>query len=438
MFGDALAQRAARHPEREFLRSVDTSVSFEACRRDTEVLRQELGSCAGSRVGVRGAGAAWVVAHLAALDDLGARVYLIPPDFRNDDLPGLSARLGLRVVISEGGDRPPPGAAVPAPPPTRGEIVIFTSGTTGLPKPSLHTWKTLANRVHVRPDLEGACWLTCYDLSTFAGLQVLLHVLSNGGTLVLGATGPSEAVRAAREAGVTHMSGTPSFLRRLLSCASRADLCALRVRQVTLGGEAPDQTLLDAVKRQFPGARITQLYASTEMGVCFSVHDGRAGFPSSYLDNQTVGARLLIVRGELHIGSTGAMRGYLEPSGLRPPEELFPTGDLVELRGDRVVFRGRREGRINVGGSKALPEEIEAAVREVPGVRDVRVSGTTNSLVGQIVRAEVALEVGVDAAEARRRILAHCRERLRPHMVPRLVEFVDDVGRTGSGKLLRS
>jgi acyl-coenzyme A synthetase/AMP-(fatty) acid ligase len=103
-----------------------------------------------------------------------------------------------------------------------------------------------------------------------------------------------------------------------------------------------------------------------------------------------------------------------------------------------VVFRGRREGRINVGGSKALPEEIEAAVREVPGVRDVRVSGTTNSLVGQIVRAEVALEVGVDAAEARRRILAHCRERLRPHMVPRLVEFVDDVGRTGSGKLLRS
>jgi acyl-coenzyme A synthetase/AMP-(fatty) acid ligase len=132
------------------------------------------------------------------------------------------------------------------------------------------------------------------------------------------------------------------------------------------------------------------------------------------------------------------MSGYLEPEGLvRPRAPLFPTGDLVERRGDRVLFLGRRGQSINVGGRKAFPTEIEAAVLEVPGVRAVRVSALPSPLVGQLVRAEVVLEPDLDPEAARRAVLAHCRERLTPHMVPRRLEFVRSLEHTPSRKIAR-
>jgi acyl-coenzyme A synthetase/AMP-(fatty) acid ligase len=316
-------------------------------------------------------------------------------------------------------------------------VVLFSSGTTGTPKAILHTWENLARRVRVSPDLEGMCWLTSHSVPTFAGLQVLLHVLSNGGTLVTPPQDPGAAAALARQAGVTHVSGTPSFYRLLLARASAADLRALSLQQITLGGEAADQTVLDALKATFPGARVTQIYASTEMGACFAVHDGLAGLPVEYLDSERGGVRLRIVGGELHVGSPGAMLGYLGDGSTRPPGGLFATGDMVEVRGDRVRFVGRRGSGLNVGGRKADPEEIEAVVREVPGVVAARVSGSPSSLLGQLVRAEVVLGAGVDPAAARHRILAHCRESLRPHMVPRRLEFVQELAGTAGGKLLR-
>lgn len=383
-----------------------------------------------------GAQADWLLAALIALDELGARAYLIPPDRDVSQREALCSTLGLDAVLEE--RSVPPILPFARPPGSSGEIVLFSSGTAGEPKAALHTWASLASQLRVRPGLAGTCWLLGYGLASFAGIQVLLHVLANGGTLVIGEAGPVEAARLAREQGVSHASGTPSFFRLLLSLAEPADLTALKLVQITLGGEAADQGLLDALRRRFPAAQLTQVYASTELGVCFSVHDGRAGFPAEWLDHDAHATQLCVVDGELLIRSSAAMRGYLEGGEeVRPPAPLFPTGDLVEVRGDRVVFLGRRGLTINVGGRKAFPTEIEAAVLEVAGVRAVRVSALPSSLVGELVRAEIVLEPAVDPDRARRVVLAHCRERLSPHMVPRRLEFVSSLDHTPSHKLAR-
>jgi hypothetical protein len=93
--------------------------------------------------------------------------------------------------------------------------------------------------------------------------------------------------------------------------------------QVTLGGEVVDQQILDSLRRTFPHARIVHIYATTELGRCFSVTDGRAGFPARYLTEPTAdGVVLGVEDGELVVRSANAMEGYeldgeLVPSGVR-------------------------------------------------------------------------------------------------------------------------
>jgi acyl-coenzyme A synthetase/AMP-(fatty) acid ligase len=441
MIARVLSTRAERDPARVFIASPTATLTYGETEEAAADLASRLSECAGRRVGLLRDTDAEAVLHLLALDRIGAQVHIFPPDLDAEVVEALVRGLEIDVFIAAGSETRHLGASRGAGASAReapaSEVVLFTSGTTGTPKAALHTWESLSARVRTHPELDDSRWLLTYHLAAFAGLQVFLHVLLNGGRLVLGGGSPARmAAIAAREA-VTHISATPTFFRLLLASAESEDLARLKPRQITLGGEAADQQVLEAIGRQFPGAKLTQIYASTEMGACFSVHDGRPGFPASYLDNPDLGVDLRIIDGELNIRSSRAMRGYVAADGIRTPEDFFATGDLVERRGDRVHFLGRLGDRINVGGNKVYPAEVEGVVVEVPGVRAVRVSGTASSLVGQLVRAEVVLEPGADEAEVRRKILAHCRAHLRPYMVPRKLEFVPELSQTASGKLAR-
>ena len=82
--------------------------------------------------------------------------------------------------------------------------------------------------------------------------------------------------------GVNAMSATPTLWRKILmSDASRS----LALRSITLGGEIADQQVLSTLASTYPSARIRHIYASTEAGTGFSVTDGKAGFPVSFLEN---------------------------------------------------------------------------------------------------------------------------------------------------------
>jgi acyl-coenzyme A synthetase/AMP-(fatty) acid ligase len=115
---------------------------------------------------------------------------------------------------------------------------------------------------------------------------------------------------------------------------------------------------------------------------------------------------------------------------------------MVERRGDRYYFLGRRSGVINVGGMKIHPEEVEAAINRHPAVRMSMVRSRKSAITGALVTADVVLKSesasGADAiAELQREILAICRESLEPHKIPRAIRFVPSIDIAGAGTLAR-
>jgi acyl-coenzyme A synthetase/AMP-(fatty) acid ligase len=340
---------------------------------------------------------------------------------------------GLQYRIGEA-DGPLPGAAAPGP--AQGRVHLMTSGTTGIPKIAAHTLTSLVSRASASADHPAnrmAKWLLTYQPSGFAGVQVILTAAVTRGTVVAPAQrNPRGFYDAARHWGVTQISGTPTFWRSFLMSG---DMAALSLRQITMGGEAADQATLERVKAAFPKARITHTYASTEAGVVFAVHDGREGFPASFLQQSAHGVQLRIRDGFLEIKTPNRMQGYVSDTAQPVLDDgWLTTTDRCDVVGDRVIISGRADSTINVGGYKVYPLAIEKLILSQAGVDEARVYGVPNPISGALVAADVVLSSGEDAALARPRILSACRAQLPSFQVPRVLNFVAAIEARASGK----
>jgi acyl-coenzyme A synthetase/AMP-(fatty) acid ligase len=132
-------------------------------------------------------------------------------------------------------------------------------------------------------------------------------------------------------------------------------------------------------------------------------------------------------------------------AALADADGFVDTGDMLELRGDRYYFVGRRGGIINIGGLKVHPEEVEAVLNRHASVRMSLVRGRANPITGSIIVADIVLkEEAVSAAaeaqgrELKNEILRACRASLPPHKVPASLRFVPSLEVTPAGKLVRS
>lgn len=321
-------------------------------------------------------------------------------------------------------------------------VTILTSGTSGEPKAATHTWQSLGRPVRESAKYPMPRWLLSYRPTLYAGLQVIHQCLANQGTLVVpGADAdPRSIAELLVSSGVQFVSATPSYWRRLLMFAD-ADLQGrTQIVQVTLGGEAVDQSLLDRLKRCFPQARLVHIYATTELGRCFSVTDGLAGFPIAYLQKPLPdGVALRIEEGELQVKPANAMQRYdpLSSCPWNSRQDWFATGDLVSIQGDRVVFTGRKSDMINVAGNKVHPIEVERVLRQVPGVADARVYARRSSVAGQLVACELVAKKGQDPAVLKEKVAASCLANLTSYQRPRFVEFVDQITLSSAGKTTR-
>ena len=396
---------------------------------------------------------------LIEVDGIARRLVLCPPDFDPIHLPYVIATAGIDAIVT---DREPNEigelavdivwcgsvihkVAVERAPTEHTEWILFTSGTTGVPKMVVHTLETLTGAIERSRDLaDPVVWATFYDVRRYGGLQILLRTVLGGGSLVLSAPGevPADFLTRAAARRATHITGTPSHWRgALMSSAVRF----VSPSYVRLSGEIADQAVIDQLRAAFPHAALVHAYASTEAGVAFEVSDAREGFPASVLTPNDLDVTVKLEAETLRIRSARTARRYLgRTESLLDADGFVDTGDVVELRGDRYHFVGRRGGIINVGGLKIHPEEVEAVINRHPRVRMSLVSARRNPITGAVVAADVVLAKSdandpepavVESTKAE--ILANCRNTLAPHKVPASIRIVPTLEVTASGKLGR-
>lgn len=393
---------------------------------------------------------------LIELDGIARRVVLCPSDVPRKHHPVVIESAAVDAVVSDHETAEPiinvecytcTTNVVPADydrsEPCRTEWVLLTSGTTGPPKLVVHTLASLAGAIQRRESATPVVWCTFYDIRRYGGLQIFLRAILTGASLVLSSAEESTAdflVRAGA-CGVTHISGTPSHWRRALMSPLANKIAPKYVR---LSGEIADQAILTHLQTVYPHARVAHAFASTEAGLAFEVNDGVAGFPASLLGKHR-DVEMKIDDGSLRIRSNRIADRYLG-TGVEPlvgSDGFVDTRDMLDLRGDRYYFVGRRDGVINVGGQKVHPEEVEAVINRHPEVRMSLVRTRKNPITGALVVADVVLNASPEATnrddrELRQDILTLCRQTLPSHKVPASINFVSSLALAETGKLVRN
>jgi acyl-CoA synthetase (AMP-forming)/AMP-acid ligase II len=361
-----------------------------------------------------------LVAAAAWLAHTRADGMVLPQDRLTPTLHNLLVARGYRVVELASEKQSGPLSSIP---PREGRVTLLTSGTTGEPKAVEHTWETLFTMGKVR-EPKPANWLLTYQGGTYAWFQMLtlLLFLPGQSLTIARERNPLALIEAAIAGGATAISATPTFWRLACLQMPRAELQRLPLQQITLGGEPVDQAILDQLKALFPAATLTHIYASSEAGACIVVRDAREGFPAAWLaagENPAAGdsPQLQVREGILWIRSPFALCGA---------EGWINSGDVAEIRGDRVILLGRKEtSLINVGGAKVPAHEVEKALLAHPAVAWCRVYRRRAPFLGELVAADVVSHPGAAPTEAE--LARHCGGRLAEHMVPRFWKFLDHI-----------
>jgi acyl-coenzyme A synthetase/AMP-(fatty) acid ligase len=302
-------------------------------------------------------------------------------------------------------------------------ITLFTSGTTGLPKHISHNFASITKAVKKSDSHINDVWAFAYNPSHMAGLQVFFQALLNRNTLVnVFKKNSDEIKQLLLEHRITHISATPTFYRLMLDGAT----IFYDVKQISSGGEKLDDKLKTKLKQAFPAAKIRNIYASTEIGSLFTSQGEDFIIPNHLHNYVKIENDELLVHKDI-IGKS---------ESIRFTNDWYYTGDIVELKDEAgvVKFRFSHRGNemINIGGYKVNPNEVEMEMSKIAGVKASRVYGKKNSVLGYILCAEVV----ADNIEEKtiRDILA---KRLQEFKIPRLINFVNEIELTRTGKLKR-
>lgn len=308
---------------------------------------------------------------------------------------------------------------------SQSEITIFTSGTTGQPKKVVHNISTLTRAVRLGERYAGQVWAYAYNPTHMAGLQVFFQAFENQNALVnVFEKSREEVYQQIADKQITHISATPTFYRLLLPFEKPYE----SVIRVTLGGEKSNQHLYDAIGKIFPNAKINNVYASTEAGSLFAAKGDCFQIPEAIKDKFNVVDDELLIHKSL-LGSSESFKFT---------DDFYHSGDLIEWTDKEsglFRFKSRKNELVNVGGYKVNPSEVENAILAMEGVRQVLVYGKANSILGNVLCADVQLEEGSVIAELD--IKKALATQLQDFKVPRRIKFVEEMSLTRTGKLKR-
>ncbi|SON56151.1 putative sulfoacetate-CoA ligase [Hartmannibacter diazotrophicus] len=298
-------------------------------------------------------------------------------------------------------------------------LVLFSTGTTGLPKAILHDMALFLRRFETpRPTLRTLSFLL---FDHIGGLNTLLHTLFNRGVVVAPPARTVEAILSAcAEHRVELLPTSPTFLRMMLMSGALPGRVPASLKVITYGTERMDQPTLDALCAALPDIDFRQTYGMSELGILRVKSEAR---DSLYMSIGGEGVETRVEGGCLQIRSASRMLGYLNAPSPFDADGWYDTGDIVEERSGLYRITGRRGDVINVGGLKFMAADVERAAIDFPGVSFARARARDNPITGQHVELDVQPRTpeSFDLNAFR----MHMRERLAPHMQPKRIRVAD-------------
>jgi o-succinylbenzoate---CoA ligase len=431
-----LAQRAETCPDRVAVIASRVELTYEELEAEAARAARRL-AARGVRRGAsvviaQPAGLEYVIA-LHALMKLGAVVHPLNPGLAPGELEAEIERADPALVIGESDHATMSEADLPL----LGEhdldalhCRILTSGTSGSPRSvgltyGNHLWSAVGSAFNLGVD-PGDRWLCCLPLHHVAGLQILMRSVIYGTGAVVQEGFDAERVADSLERdGITLASLVTTQLVRLL--AAGVDLSRPRAILVG-GGPVPKDVLEEAIGR---GASVVQTYGLTETAsqvTTLAPQDARRKLGSA--GRSLLTTHLRIFDGEI------CVQGPVVAPGCADEDGWLHTGDLGRIDDEGFLYVEDRLGDLIVsGGENVLPAEVEEVLLRHPDVTDAAAVGRADPEWQEAVEAVVVLREGAapDAAQLR----DHCAESLARYKVPKRFEFVAELPRTASGKLLR-
>jgi amino acid adenylation domain-containing protein len=341
--------------------------------------------------------------------------------------------------------------------------IIYTSGSTGEPKGVMLTHRNMltacASISEYLRIADDEVILGVLPLAFDYGLYQMIMAFAAGARLVLERSFafPPQVLKRVVEEKVTGFPGVPTIFAVLagMSTLNQYDFSA--IRYVTNTAAALPVKHITMLRGLFPAARIYSMYGLTECKRCTYL-------PPEDIDRKPESVGIAIPNtelwlvdeqdnrlgpnqvGQLVIRGATVMKGYWEKPestakklrpGPIPGEQVLYTGDLCRLDDEGYLyFVGRMDDIIKSRGEKVAPKEVEAAIVNIPGVREAAVIGIPDELLGQAVKAFVVLDPG--ATLDAKTIQKGCQATLENFMVPKVIEIVDELPRTTTGKIKKS
>ena len=494
LVADVVREKAASRPAAMAIRHGDRAVTYAELDERSNRLAQVLlaaGAAPGSRIAHLDRSAPEVVELLVAASKIG--VVAVPLNWRlaPRELAVIVADAGAPLLIA-GPSFAGVAAEVAAAAPQRVEVVVvgddyerrlaaaaavdpgasgtpvdpvlqmYTSGTTGVPKGVLTTQRNLAAATLNVPAWRfdaASVSMTPLPMFHVGGIGWTYLGLSQGATTILVSEFDAEAVLDLLEsASVTNAVFVPTILQLLTSVPGAAERDYSALRSIAYGASPITTPVLKAALRTF-GCPLFGVYGLTETtgGVVQlepEDHDPdgprehllrSAGRPRPWMELRIVdvasGDDLPAgAVGEVWLRGPNVTPGYFnrpaETAAALTADGWLRTGDGGYVDREGYVFlTDRIKDMIVTGGENVYPVEVEEALAQHAAVADVAVIGVPDAHWGEAVWALVIRRDG--APLAGEELIAFARERLAGYKVPRAVEFVDDLPRTPSGKVLK-
>jgi fatty-acyl-CoA synthase len=355
--------------------------------------------------------------------------------------------LTLEALIAAGDD------ANHKPPPDKPRFVILTSGTTGTPKGAQRSSPdgllTLAALVDRIPFRSRQTMMIAAPLFHSWGFFHFVMSLPTASTMVLRRRfDPEETLRATQRSRADVLAAVPVMIQRILGLPDETlasyDLSSLKITSLS-GSALPGELAIEWMDRF--GDSVYNLYGSTEVAYAtvatpadLRAAPGTAGRPPR-------GTRICLYDeqgrevpqgevGRIFVGNDMSFEGYTGGGGKEAIGGLLSSGDVGHFdSAGRLFIDGRDDEMIVSGGENVFPREVEDLLADLGGVVEVAVIGVEDAEFGQRLKAFVVLDDGAELSAAD--LNAHVKANLASYKTPRETEFLDELPRNATGKVLK-